>query len=402
MMSANHSRTKKITDKTLQDRKIRIVFVVEAMLGGIRQHVCDIMQSLDRTKYQIYLCYSDRRADGRFYEILPRLKEAGIKLVLCNEMCRELGKYDILAYQKLVTWFKEIKPDIVHCHSSKAGLIGRLAAKRCNIEKVFYTPNSYAFQNPEISALGKLLYITAEALLSRFLSSKTINVSLGEMNLAKKYHLDRSDKFVLIYNGIKENNTCKINKEEIRKQLGIAENKILVGVTARCAKQKDPMTFLQIASAALKVNDNLEFVYIGDGPMEDEMRNWINERALGEKVHMLGFRSDASNIVGVLDIYLSTALYEGLPYSMLEAMRAGVPIIATDVVGNNELVQNGKNGLLFKVGSIAGGVAAINKQIEKRLIRSDEVMETFRDKFSLGKMMRDIEKVYEGGGTSPL
>lgn len=377
--------------------KLRIAFVVEAMLGGIRQHVCDIIQNLEKEEYDIYLIYSDIRADGKFYMLRPELEQEGVHLIQCNEMRREISKWDLKAYKRLVKIFKEIRPDIVHCHSSKAGVVGRMAARRCCIKKIVYTPHSYAFLSPDISVLNKGLYVAAEIFLSRFMTTKTINVSQGEMNLALNYHLDRSDKFVLIYNGIEEKDTSKINKGIIRKQLGITENKVLIGVTARCAKQKDPMTFLQIAATALKGNDNLEFIYIGDGPLEGEMREWIDEWRLGNKIHMLGFRPDAADIVGELDIYLSTALYEGLPYSMLEAMRAGVPIIATDVVGNNELVKVGKNGLLFKAGSIAGGVAAIRTQVEQMVIRSDEVVATFLEKFSLEKMKGDVVKIYRGG-----
>lgn len=378
--------------------KIRIAFVVEAMLGGIRQHVCDIIRNLEKEEYEIYLIYSDIRADGKFYMLLPEFEQAGVHLIQCNEMRREISKWDFKAYKRLVEIFKEVRPDIVHCHSSKAGVVGRMAAKRYGVNRIYYTPNSYAFQSPDISALKKALYIITEVILARFMTTKTINVSLGEMNLARRYHLDRSDKFVLIYNGVEEKVISKINKEHLRRRLKVTEDKVLIGVTARCARQKDPMTFLQIAAAALKINDNLEFIYIGDGPLENDMRRWIDEWGLENKIRMLGFRSDAADIVGVLDIYLSTALYEGLPYSMLEAMRSGVPIIATDVVGNNELVENGKNGLLFKTGSIAGGVAAIRKQVEQMVIRSDEVVETFQEKFSLGKMMEDVVKVYEGGG----
>ncbi len=133
------------------------------------------------------------------------------------------------------------------------------------------------------------------------------------------------------------------------------KEQILIGVTARVVEQKDPVTFMKIAKRIVEQESRAEFIYIGNGEMEQEIKAWIKNEHLEKKIHMLGFRNDASVLVSMFDIYLSSALYEGLPYSVIEAMRARVPIIATDVVGNNELVIDGVNGMLFPVGNVEKG-----------------------------------------------
>lgn len=373
------------------DNKTKIVFVVEAMLGGIRQHVCDIVENLDIEQYDIYLIYSDLRADDRFYEEKVKLEKKA-KLILCNDMQRSLGKNDLAAYKKLVKLFREIKPDIVHCHSSKAGIVGRMAAKKCRVPLIVYTPNAYAFQEPNISSMKKQIYILAERFLSRYATDITINVSKGEMALAQKYHLDQKSKFTLIYNGIPQIELP--DKSLLREEIGFNQDTYYVGVTARCAKQKDPFTFLKIAEKVISSRQNIKFVYIGDGELYDEMCQWIRERGLEDKIHMLGFHSDAARIVGALDLYLSTALYEGLPYSMIEAMRAGVPIIATDVVGNNELVFEDINGKMFSAKNVNDGVKLIIEQIDDENIKKENVMTTFEKKFSLSTMMENLQILY--------
>lgn len=373
------------------DNKTKIVFVVEAMLGGIRQHVCDIVENLDIEQYDIYLIYSDLRADDRFYEEKVKLEKKA-KLILCNGMQRSLGKNDLAAYKQLVKIFREIKPDIVHCHSSKAGIVGRMAAKKCGVPLIVYTPNAYAFQEPNISSMKKQIYILAERFLSRYATDITINVSKGEMNLAKKYHLDKESKFCLIYNGIPQIELP--DKQTLREEMGFNQDTYYVGVTARCAKQKDPYIFLKIAEKVVNAKPNIEFVYIGDGELYDEMCQWIRERGLEDKIHMLGFRPDAARIVGALDLYLSTALYEGLPYSVIEAMRAGVPIIATDVVGNNELVFEDINGKMFSAKNVNDGVKLIIEQIDDENIKKENVMTTFEKKFSLSTMMENLQILY--------
>ncbi len=375
--------------------KIKIAIVVEAVLGGIRQHVYDIVCRLDKEKYDIYFLYSDRRADETFFEQKSELEKYA-KLIPCNEMQREIGIQDLKAYKKIINVFKEIKPDIVHCHSSKAGIIGRLAAKHCGVKKILYTPHAYAFQSPDISIIKKKVYITAERYLSKHACNLTINVSKGELNLAAEYKIDRAEKFTLIYNGIPE--LMLPDKSKLRNRLGLDNSKYYIGFTGRCAKQKDPMTFLEIAKSVSKRKPNVEFIYVGNGDMQQIMKRWISNNEMESQIHMPGFRKDASEIVGALDLYLSTALYEGLPYSMIEAMRAGVPIIATDVTGNNELVFENINGMLFPAGDVAEGCRMIEKQIKEHCISEKAVKETFMESFSINTMMKKLNMVYEIGG----
>ena len=212
------------------------------------------------------------------------------------------------------------------------------------------------------------------------------------MKLAIDYKLDKEDKFTLIYNGIPE--VQLESKEDIRKKLGFAADRYLVGVTARCAEQKDPMAWLKIADQIITKRCDVDFVYIGDGPLLPDMQKWVKEKKLENRIKLLGFRLDASQIVGMFDIYLSTALYEGLPYSMIEAMRAGVPIVATDVVGNNEIVESGENGYLFALNRIDIVMEYIMKLMDQTGNANIKSKEFFLIKFSLAKMMKDLEVVY--------
>lgn len=377
--------------------KTKIVIVVEAMLGGIRQHVCDIVKNLNQEQYDVYLIYSDLRADEVFFAEIELLSTYA-SLIKCNEMCREIGKNDFIAYKKLVSLFSDIQPDIVHCHSSKAGIVGRLAARKCKVRKIIYTPNAYSFQSPDVSRIKKRIYIFAERFLSIYATTMTINVSKGEMQQALDKKLDKPNKFVLIYNGIP--NIELPDKNELKKRLGLKEEIYYIGVTARCAKQKDPMTFLRIAERVVSETANVEFIYIGDGPLQQEMKVWIEDRGLGDRIHLFGFRMDASEMVGALDIYLSTAQYEGLPYSMIEATRAGVPIIATDVVGNNEIVFSSINGMMFSAKDIQNAVLLIHKQLTEKVIKSKQAKEIFFRKFLLSSMIKKTSLIYSSNKSS--
>ncbi len=377
----------------MENNKKKILIVVEAMLGGIRQHVLDIIHGLDKKKYNVYLAYSDNRADDRFFEEYSALEESAV-LFRCKYMQRELNLVkDLQAIGELVRIIRRVKPDIVHCHSSKAGIVGRMAARICGIKYIYYTPNAYSFQNPNLGKLKRLVYIEAEKILSRYATTRTINVSRGELQEALKNKLDKRKKFVLIYNGIGE--IILQESEMLRRECGFNKEQILIGVTARVTEQKDPVTFMKIAKRIVEQEPRAEFIYIGNGEMEQEIKVWIKNEHLEKKIHMLGFRNDASVLVSMLDIYLSTALYEGLPYSVIEAMRAGVPIIATDVVGNNELVIDGVNGMLFPAGNVEKGAKLIIEQIKTNKIKRENVISVFQHKFSVDSMIGKLERLFE-------
>ena len=372
--------------------KIKIALIVEAIRDGVRQHICDIVKNLDREKYQIYLIYSEVAADPIFIREKDSLSHFA-QLIRCDSMVRELGFHDFIAFMDLKKIIRNINPDIVHCHSSKAGIVGRMAAKNIGIRGIVYTPHAYAFQNVKANGVKRRIYIEAEKILARFATTMTINVSRGEMYEALKNKIDQPKKFTVIYNAVSDRNV--LSKEEAREKLGLKKKMKYVGVTARCSQQKNPFEFLSIAETVVTHKEGIEFIYIGDGDYFCEMKKWIQKRDLGDKIHMLGYRSDASEIVGALDIFLSTALFEGLPYSMVEAMRAGVPVIASDVVGNNEVVHNGENGWLYTIGDIEAARKLILNQIEDMKITSKSVLSIFNEEFTLDRMISSLDDVYK-------
>lgn len=373
------------------EERIKVVEIVEAMLGGIRQHVCDIVENLEPSKYKVYLIYSENRADAEFFKKMQLLKKSAI-LIPCNLLQRELGIKDMEAYYFLKKVIHEIQPDIVHCHSSKAGILGRLAAKKNHVKAIYYTPNAYSFQNPKLSYIKRYIYIWAEHFLSKYCTTKTINVSKGEQKLALKYKLDVPEKFHVIYNGVPH--IALLEREKLRGFYGFQKDDYIVGVTARCAEQKDPLTWLRIAKNVINRIEKAKFVYIGEGELLNSMEKWVKENQLSEKIHLFGFRADASIIVGMFDVYLSTALYEGLPYSVIEAMRAGVPLFVTDVTGNNELVQEEKNGRLFHTKDVRRATDLIIQQYYKKSISNMQVKKSYDENFSLEIMMNNIDSLY--------
>ena len=181
--------------------KKRLLIVQEAM-GGCGRNVVDIVNGIDHSKFDVTVAYGTNRIDDYYRNAIPEM-EKHATLIPIPELVRDLSAgNDIKAWLHIRRLIKQIRPDILHCHSSKAGIIGRSAAVGGHVSKVFYTPHAYAFQAWEFSESKKRFFAFLERVFSRFLTTRTFNVSNGERNIALQRHIDRPDKFKVVYNGI--------------------------------------------------------------------------------------------------------------------------------------------------------------------------------------------------------
>lgn len=369
--------------------KKRIVLISESMGGGLRKHVVQLLSNLDKDKVELFFIHGSHTLDESFRNDYSHL-EKNCKMFPCDHLIREISpKEDVLAYQFISKKIKEIKPDIVHCHSSKAGVIGRLAAKRRGVKKIFYTSHAYSFLAPEFSGKKKFLFVQIEKFLSRFATTQTFCVSKGEMQAALEVNLDKTEKFQVIYNGLPEIDLP--SKETIRSQLGLEKTAVVIGNNARMSEQKNPMFFMEIAQKMIRQNANWHFVWAGDGQLMRICQSFIKQNGLEKNIHLLGERPDSETIVIAYDIFLTTSQYEGLPYAPIEAMRAGVPILATNVVGNSELVIEGKNGYLIDLEWSEAVEEKLHKaaEMDAQMIKAD-----FRQRFAIDQMLKQIETEY--------
>lgn len=368
----------------------KILYICEAMGGGVRRHLVDLLANVDQNSFEIYVIYSENRADDVFMHYLPEFKAKGIVFYNLPELQRELSLHkDLACFKQILTIFKQIKPDIVHCHSSKAGALGRfLKLYRKNI-KVFYTPHAYFSQNQDMNNLKKKVFVGIERFLST-LTDKTFNVSIGENEYAKNSKIVKNSNSVVIYNGINELEQSILATDS-------SKEKFIIGSVARVDNQKDPFTFINIAKRVVEKFNHVEFVYVGSGPMLNEVKNQIQSWGLETKIKFIGFHSKPLEVVKTFDLYLATSLYEGLPYSVIEAMSLRKPLILSDVIGHNELVLPSVNGELFKVKSVEEAVQKIENilnQPELMNLYADNSYELYREKYTLTKMISEIQKVY--------
>jgi len=311
--------------------RIKIVHVVEAFAGGIYTYFKDLTHFFGSEEInkntETIIIYSSNRKEINSESIKRDLSE-NVRLIEVN-MVREISPIkDLLSCLKLRKLIRELNPDLIHLHSSKAGILGRFANFLLffNRKKVFYTPHGYSFLREDVSSYTRWLYRLVEKYSHFLLGGITIACGDTEYEIAKKI-----GKSELVRNGV--------NIDYLEKYYRQHQNQTLtVGITGRIAYQKNPILFNEIALRF----PNYNFVWIGDG----EQKSLLTSK----NIRITGWTTD-QNIVfkelNQLDIYLQTSLWEGLPLAILEAMALRKPIVATNIIGNKDIVVPEKNGFLF-------------------------------------------------------
>ena len=327
--------------------RIKILFVITlSELGGAQKVVYHIAAGLDPREFDITVTCAP---GGELVNCLRNLHK-GIMIVEIPELKRDISPAnDLKAYFKLYALMKKNSYHIVHCHSSKAGILGRLAAWKAGVPKIIFTVHGWGI-NEYQSWLVRFLYTRAER-LAGVRSTNVVCVSESDLLKARRLRLVTGDKLSVIYNGL----PFPEKKEGLlHKELGIRKDDIIIGTVARLAFQKDPLFLLEVAERMItrlkrdKINSQPCFVIIGDGPLRPECEKFINNKSLQRSVFLLGTREDAAELVQDFDIFVLFSRWEGLPLTIIEAMLAGRPVVANAVGGVSELVVHEETGLLIK------------------------------------------------------
>lgn len=306
----------------------------------------------------------------------------GVPVYLVPELVQPLSPMqDFRAVLALRRLLRHLRPDLVHLHSSKAGLVGRVAARWAGVPAVF-TAHGWAFTEG-VAARRRQFALWSERLAAP-LAARIISVSAYDTALASRSRVGKPGKVVTVHNGIPDRPVW------IRPDRG---GPCRVVMTARFGAQKDHPALLRAVAQV----PHIHLTLIGDGELLPAARALAARLGVQDRVAFLGRRSDVPELLRQADVFALISHYEGFPISILEAMRAGLPVIASDVGGVREAVQDGVNGLLVPRGDTAALVSAL------QALSSDEALrramgaasrERFVGEFSEESMMNAVWGVY--------
>jgi glycosyltransferase involved in cell wall biosynthesis len=289
------------------------------------------------------------------------------------------------AVVRLRRLIRSVAPNVVHGHSSVGGALARIAGAACGLP-VVYTPNGLA--------PGRF-YRTVERGLGR-LTDRWIAVSCSEAELARQLRLVPADRIVTIPNGI--DLTAGPSGRSLRSELGLADGTPLVGTVARLVDQKAPDHFVRACAEIGRHRPDVHFLLIGAGPLQALVDEEVARAGIGPRWHHLSSFPDAAGVIDQLEVFLLLSRFEGGPYTPLEAMRAGTPVVLSDVVGNRDAVEPGISGVVVPFGDTgAAARAALDLLADpaRRRTMAAAARQRLADRFDLRRGAARLVEVYE-------
>jgi glycosyltransferase involved in cell wall biosynthesis len=344
--------------------KIIVVHVITKLeLGGAQLNTIYTTEHLDPFRFDVYLLSG---AGG----MLKSRLAANERWIILPALAREIrfGK-DLRAFFFLLRFFKSVQPQIVHTHSSKAGILGRLAAFMAGIPVVIHSVHGFSF-SPFQSPFKRNFYLGAEKICRR-LTSHFIFVARSDIELACRKKLV-GNNFSLIRSGFPLEKFILRHGDllELKKKYNLPDNHFICGVITPFKPQKGLFHLAAIAERVIRKKPATLFFIAGDGEQRPQLENELRRRGIMQNFRMPGFIADVENAIDCFDIGLSTALWEGLPQSLVQLRLKKKAIVASDIPGNREVVCDGGNGYLLPVEDHERFADAIVKLAEDAELRS--------------------------------
>ena len=367
-------------------------------VGGPTYNVAYLTKYLS-DEYTTVLIGGEREESEASSEYI--LKELDIPYTIVPDMKRSISlKNDIKALREIISIIKKEKPDIVHTHASKAGLLGRLAAKICGVPYIFHTFHGHVFH----SYFGKKktsFFIHLERLLARWSTAIIAISDIQKHELGDIYKICPSEKIQVVPLGFdlhKFTEQTDEKRKQFRTQYNLQDDEIAIGIVGRLAPVKNHEMFIDaICNCQKQTSKKIRAFIIGDGELAEQLQTYCKNTNTEQIITFTSWIKDVDVAYAGLDIVALTSFNEGTPVSIIEAQAAGKPVVSTNVGGISDIVQEDETALLSEIDT--------EKFTEKltRLINDDDLRKKMSEKsrqfsdskFSYVRLCTDMENVYK-------
>jgi glycosyltransferase involved in cell wall biosynthesis len=374
--------------------RIRILEIGKST-AGIGTYLRWLAQGLDLDRFQpTFACLSEKSME--LAEELRSIK--GIEAISWPMNRFKVDPFlDFLLVLRIAGLIRAEKFDLIHAHGSKAGFLARIAAIGSGVP-VVYSPHCFSFHagtNPLVANLLAAL----ERFAARFLTARIITVADGEQTLARRFRVGLPNLFTTVHSGIDPVSYNKpVDKTAQKAVLNLDENARLVGTVGRLGEQKAPLDFVRMAALVHSKMPQTHFIWAGSGPLEEEARKLAETLGIAQACHFIGEYKNIPSLLGIMDCFVLSSLWEGFPIVLLEAMASGVPIVATDIPGNDEAVLSGTNGWLVPQGNptaLADKVLSLLNDPYQAAIFVASGRKRMQHEFTRAKMLSSLQNIYQ-------
>ena len=379
-----------------QGPPLRVLHVITNLhLGGAQISVVGICEGLRKCGIDVQVACSPVGAGGN---LLRRLGESRIAIHEVPQMTREPAPWkDLRALLRLCQVIRDVRPDVVHTHLSKAGVLGRLAARIAGVPHVVHSIRTWSFYAPT-SRLKKRMYVAVESLASR-LTDRFVAVSRQLIRDGLDSGLGLRERSTVIRSGICPGRFRGALDERDRRrgELGLDADAALVGTVMRLEPAKAPGDFVLACARIAAQAPATRFLLVGDGCLHDEVSAELRSCGLADRVQRLGARGDVDRLLPLMDVFLLTSRWEGMPRVVMEAVAAGVPVVSTRVGGVPELIQHGVSGLLAPIGDVQCLAAHVLRLLADPALGRDlarAASQRLGEEYDLDRVVQDHVRLY--------
>jgi glycosyltransferase involved in cell wall biosynthesis len=369
--------------------------ITKLELGGAQEVALQVVSGLDRRLFRAVLMAGPGGLLLDEAQMLP-----GVEVRIIPSLVREIRPLkDLRALVDLTRAFRQLRPAIVHTHSSKAGIIGRLAAWMAGVPAIVHTIHGYGI-TPRQAPWTRNILIAVERLVGR-ITTFWIAVSNADLNQGLRWRLFTKDTVLLTRPGIDPKpfaGTAKSAvRDRLRLELGAGSSSPLVGTVSCLKPQKAPEDFVKVAALIAQEFPEARFVLAGDGELRGRVEHLVREKALCDRFRLLGWRRDVPLLMSALDVFVLTSHWEGLPCVLLEARAAAIPVVATNVGGAREAIEEGVHGWLCPAGDIDGMARQVCRILREkdRKTQSAGRPDPLPEEFTIGETVRRYQELYK-------
>jgi len=352
---------------------------------GVGRQIAELCEHLHREKFELWVVYSVR--PGFTPEEFEKLTHKAHRHVYIPEMVRPVHPLkDLLAFWKLYRLIRKEKPDVVHAHSSKAGVLARLAARLAGVKKIYYSPHGYSFLMTDVSSFSRGLYRGFELSVSWI--GHVISTSKAETEAARSlswgkevFHVDKLFSM----------------EEDFQGNPSSADGAVTIGALGRLSYARQPEAFIRLAKELSRKCPQARFVWIGGGEMESSILELARNQGLDSRVEFTGHipRKAVLARLRQMDIFIHYSRWDSSPVAIQEAMYFAKPVIASDISGNRDLVIHGETGYLAKDENEL--CEYVSRLIESAALRTEmgaKGRDRLRKEFALEKSVEALERLY--------
>ena len=377
--------------------KTRVMRVIARLnIGGPAIHTILLTAGLDAARFESTLVTGVEEAyEGNMLDLAA---QKGVQPLVIPELGREINPLkDWVTLLKLYRLFRDRRPHIVHTHTAKAGTVGRMAARLAGVPVIVHTFHGHVFHD-YFGPLQTRVFIGIERLLAS-LSDRIVTVSDGQRRELADYGVASRDKIAVVPLGFELDAllNCEPLRGQLRWELGIPDGTALVGIVARLTAIKNHRLFLDAARLIVEAGQAAMFLIVGDGKLRADLEAYVAELKLAERVIFTGWRRDLPRIYADLDVVALSSLNEGTPVSLIEAMAAAKPVVATRVGGVSDVILDKESGYLVQsedAEGLARGILDLLRAPDRAREMGLAGRVAVHPKYASETLLANIEKLY--------